>query len=221
MTGSLSKEISQPQSLLKDPTQRMYPAIGRVSSLLRLGIQVDLEGIYFTQTILMVISRRPANLYARGPHQVMRLNTRNPLAEELLHSRVSGSYMPKLWDSETFRRYLEFSGTLGLQIAQSRSYLYTLGPKVGLIYILVWVLRSHKIKRPRSQQPSNTGPLNPCGSRKSSSPSMSSKSRSSSLMSTGGSMASSLESWELPMAWVRLLSGPWDKKIDFWGLMVL
>ena len=26
--------------------------------------------------------------------------------------------------------------TLGLQIAQSRSYLYTLGPKVGIIYIL-------------------------------------------------------------------------------------
>ena len=26
--------------------------------------------------------------------------------------------------------------TLGLQIAQSRAYLYTLGPKVGLIYML-------------------------------------------------------------------------------------
>ena len=26
--------------------------------------------------------------------------------------------------------------SLGLQIAQSRSYLYTLGPKVGSIYIL-------------------------------------------------------------------------------------
>ena len=29
-----------------------------------------------------------------------------------------------------------FALALGLQIAQSRSYLYTLGPKVGIIYLL-------------------------------------------------------------------------------------
>ena len=43
--------------------------------------------------------------------------------------------------------------SLGLQIAQSRSYLYTLGPKVGNIYILgalgyVWIMQGHCIRRP-------------------------------------------------------------------------
>ena len=32
--------------------------------------------------------------------------------------------------------YIPEAFSLGLQIAQSRSYMYTLGPKVGIVYIL-------------------------------------------------------------------------------------
>ena len=42
--------------------------------------------------------------------------------------------MPNLTPNMAFGTF--YHHTLGIQIAQSRQYLHTLGPKVGIIYIL-------------------------------------------------------------------------------------
>ena len=52
--------------------------------------------------------------------------------------------------------------TLGLQIVQSRSYLYTLGPKVGIIYILGALgicFEEHRFTRPSGHGLPTTGAM--------------------------------------------------------------
>ena len=54
---------------------------------------------------------------------------------QTLHLLIKPSRLPHL-NAAKARIRMWYIVSLGLQIAQSRSYLHTLGPKVGIIYIL-------------------------------------------------------------------------------------